>query len=139
VISNSSRTALKIVVDAEVQVLFVASVSHNISSAGDRIKVLTVDNIPQAADIAIINSVCAGDIVVTGDYGLASLVLSKRASPVSSRGFVFSEENIDRLLTQRHIEQRLRRGGGRTKGPRALLPEDRQRFEKVLRKLVYSG
>jgi len=154
VISNRSRTDFKIIVDADscpvkdivfktagekgVPVVLVSSVSHQMNLEGDNddITVITVDNIPQAADIQIVNSSAGGDIVITGDYGLAAMVLSKGAVPVSARGFVFTPGNIDRLLVQRHIDARIRRGGGRTKGPKAFGAEDRLRFEKALKKLI---
>ncbi|WP_418790652.1 YaiI/YqxD family protein [Phosphitispora sp. TUW77] len=150
--SNSSRATHKILVDADscpvrdiiikiasdikTSVVFVASISHLISCDNEYVQVITVDNIPQSADMAVINHTNAGDIVVTGDYGLASLALTRGAIPVSSRGFIFTPTNIDRLLLQRHIDTKIRRGGGRTKGPRALTEADRQNFERVLMKLL---
>ncbi len=150
--SNSSRATPKILVDADscpvkdiitktagdtgIPVVFVASISHRISCDSEHVQVITVDNVPQAADMALINHTDAGDIVVTGDYGLASLALAKGARPVSVRGFVFTSDNIDRMLLQRHIDTKVRRGGGRTKGPRALTEADRQHFEIVLRRLI---
>lgn len=150
--SNSTRTTFKILVDADacpvkeivlgvaedmdIPVIMVSSVSHVIDCHGPCVKVVSVDNVPQAADVAIINNVNAGDIVITGDYGLASLVLSKQATPLSHRGFVFTDENIDRLLLQRHIDARIRRGGGKAKGPKALTVKDKQAFEERLRRLI---
>ncbi len=150
--ANNSRIIFRIIVDADscpvndiivkvaeetaTPVLIIASVSHQMNFANANLKVLTVDNVPQAADIAVLNNVASGDIVVTGDYGLASLVLSKGATPLSSRGFVYTVRNIDRLLLQRHIETKIRRGGGRTKGPKAFTADDRRRFERVLREII---
>lgn len=150
--SNSSRTTFKILVDADscpvkdiivrvaedtaTPVVMVASISHQIGFQSSGIKVIAVDNIPQAADIAVLNNVTAGDVVVTGDYGLASLVISKQAMSLSPRGFIFTNRNIDRLLLQRHVDAKIRRSGGRTKGPKALSMEDKKKFETSLRKLL---
>ena len=150
--SNSCRTAPKIIVDADscpvkdiitkvseevaAPVLMIASTSHEISSQAANVQVIRVDNYPQAVDFAAANLVTAGDIVVTGDYGLASLILSKEATPVSPRGYIFNSQNIEILLFRRHLEARIRRGGGRTKGPKALTAEDKARFENVLRNLI---
>ncbi len=152
VTSNSSRTTFKILVDADscpvkdniykvaqglkIPVLLVASTSHRICSENDGIQTITVDNSPQAVDLALMNYVAAGDIVVTGDYGLAVLALSKQATPLSPRGFIFTDRNIDSLLLQRHMEAKIRRGGGRTKGPKVFTAEDSQRFAETLRKLI---
>lgn len=150
--SNSSRADFKIIVDAdscpvkdvilrvaaetEIPVLMIASVSHNLSYFDKNVRVVGVDNIPQAADMAVVNNVMAGDIVVTGDYGLASLVLAKRAAALSPRGNVYKPQTIDTLLLQRHIDAKIRRGGGRTKGPKAFTADDRLRFEQKLRGII---
>lgn len=150
--SNSSKTAKKIIVDADscpvkdtilkvaeelsIPVMMIASIAHQISSQSEHVQVITVDNYPQAVDIAVTNLTARGDIVVTGDYGLASLILAKGATPVSPRGSIYCSDNIDTLLFRRHLEAQIRRGGGRTKGPRAMTFEDRQRFESVLRDLA---
>jgi len=152
VTSNSSRTTFKILVDADscpvkdsiykvaqdldIPVLLVASTSHRIYDESDKVRTITVDNVPQAADIALANNVAAGDILVTGDYGLAAVALSKQATPLSPRGFIFTDRNIESLLLQKHIEAKIRMAGGRTNGPRAFTVADTHRFEKTLRKLV---
>ncbi|HWI54687.1 MAG TPA: YaiI/YqxD family protein [Desulfobacteria bacterium] len=150
--SNSKKTHFKIIVDADscpvkeiifrvaketsVPVVVVASVSHCLDVSSENVSFVSVDNIPQAADIAIINRISGADIVVTGDYGLASLVLAKSGVPISPRGFVFKPENIDNLLFKRHIEAKIRRGGGKTSGPKAFSAEDRQKFEQMLRRII---
>lgn len=150
--SNSTKAHFKIIIDGDscpvreiifrvayeklIPVLVVASVSHIMAAAPGDVTFVSVDNIPQAADIAIINRVVRGDIVVTGDYGLASVILSKGATPVSPRGYRFTHENIDNLLLKRHVEAKIRRSGGKTKGPKAFTQQDRQTFEETLKKLI---
>lgn len=150
--ANSSKTAFKIIVDGDscpvkdiilrisgetdIPVVLVTSTAHWTGRPTGEATVITVDNIPQAADIAISNQTAAGDIVVTEDYGLAAVVLAKRALPVSARGLVYSEKNIDRLLLQRHLDAKIRRGGGRTRGPKKFNEAARLRFEKALRTLI---
>lgn len=152
--ANSSRTTSKILVDADscpvkdiiietaretaTPVVMVASVAHLIAYQEPEISVITVDNVPQAADIAVLNNLTPGDIVVTGDYGLAAVVLSKNATPLSPRGFIYTVGNIDRLLLQRHIDAKIRRSGGRVKGPPALSPEDKAHFRQALRRLLLT-
>ena len=62
-----------------------------------------VEKGPNSADFAIIRKVKKGDIVVTNDSGLASMVLSKEATPINSRGFVFNQSNISTFLNSRHM------------------------------------
>lgn len=98
--------------------------------------VITVDQGKDSVDLALINRVKSGDIVVTQDYGLAALVLGKSAKALNQNGLIFSNENIDRLLMERHIGQKIRRGGSRTKGPGKRTREDDERFEKALLQII---
>ena len=118
-----------------VKVVFVVSTSGYFDRGWKAEKVL-VDSLPQAVDIAILNRVEAGDIVVTQDYGLASLVLGKQGKAISPRGRVFHEQNIDRLLQQRQIRFEARKAGIRSKGPRKRSSEDDFRFADVLDRLL---
>jgi len=93
--------------------------------------VITVDKGADSVDFALIGLLTRDDIVVTQDYGLAAMVLGKGAQAVNQNGLVFTNENIDRLLMERHIGQAVRRGGGRTKGPSKRTKEDNERFEVV--------
>lgn len=95
-----------------------------------------VDNSSQAADLYIANRLASGDVLVTGDYGLATIGLAKRAYVLAPRGHPYTEENIDRMLEERHYSAKQRRAGGRTKGPKPFTLEDRDRFLHVLTKLL---
>jgi uncharacterized protein YaiI (UPF0178 family) len=98
--------------------------------------IITVEKAKDNVDLVLINQVKSGDIVVTQDYGLAALVLGKSAKALNQNGLVFSNDNIDRLLMERHIGQKIRRGGGRTKGPGKRTCEDDERFAKAFREIV---
>lgn len=122
------------------QVVMVFSTSHH-GNTGIFAKAekIMVDNESQAADMAIMNRVSAGDIVITGDFGLASLVLSKKAFSISFSGRIFNEENIDRLLFERHLAQELRRSGSKTKGPLKRSKEDDVNFVNGLKVLILKN
>lgn len=78
---------------------------------------IMVDNESQAADMAIINKTQKGDIAVTGDFGLAALVLGKGAHAISFNGKIYGSDNIESMLFERHLSATIRRSGGRVKGP----------------------
>jgi len=59
---------------------------------------------------------------------VAAMALGKSAKAVNQNGMVYTNENIDRLLMERHIGQKVRRSGGRTKGPPKRTKEDDERF-----------
>lgn len=110
----------------------VASFNHDINSEHHTV----VGNAAQETDLAVTNMTARGDIVVTQDTGLAAMVLGKGAAAISPGGKIFHKETIVFLLEEREGKARLRRGGGRTKGPRKRTPEDDVRFEANLRKLI---
>lgn len=107
------------------RLLTVSSVDHQIENPHH----ITVDKGRDAADFAIVNHTQKGDIVITQDWGLAALVLAKRAFALSPSGRIYSEKNIEFLLEERSLKASFRRSGGRTKGPRARTTEDNARFE----------
>lgn len=102
-------------------------------------EIVVVDKGRDSADFALVNRVEKGDILVTGDFGVAAMGLARGAVPVTPDGHVFSQKNIDRHLFERHMAQKVRRAGGRTANPRARKREDDLRFERVLRLLCAGG
>ena len=71
-----------------------------------------------AADWAIISAVKKGDLVITQDYGLASLVLSRKAYGFHQNGWQYRDENIESLLMERYEAGKARRSArNRLKGP----------------------
>jgi len=99
-------------------------------------KIITVDKQADSVDFALMGLLVRNDVVVTQDYGLAAMVLGKGARAINQNGFAYTNENIDRLLMERHIGAKVRRGGGRTKGPAKRSHEDNERFEIAFSQLL---
>ena len=99
--------------------------------------VITVDKQADSVDFALMGLLTKDDIVVTQDFGLAAMVLGKGARAVNQNGLVYTNENIDKLLMERYIGAKVRRGGGRTKGPAKRTKEDNERFETIFVELLY--
>jgi len=99
-------------------------------------KIITVDKEADSVDFALMSLLTRDDIVVTQDYGLAAMVLGKGAKAVNQSGLVFTNENIDKLLMERHIGAKVRRGGGKTKGPAKRTKNDNEKFEAIFRVLI---
>lgn len=114
------------------RLITVASFNHNIEGTEH----IVVGDGPDEADLAIANRTRPGDIVVTQDWGLAALVLGKGAHCLSPTGRVYKAERIEFQLDERHVKAKFRRGGGRTKGPKARTAVDDERFEKAVRRLL---
>lgn len=89
-----------------------------------------------SADFRLVNMVCGGDIVITQDYGLAAMCLAKGAFPLNQNGMLYTEQNIDGLLSFRHISKKIRAGGGRLKGPPKRTKEQDEAFSASLEKLI---
>ena len=95
-----------------------------------------VDSESEAVDYKLTAMAKENDLVVTQDYGLASLVLQKKCQVIHPRGFHYTNRNIDRLLLTRHQNAQIRKSGGRTKGPAPYTEEDRQQFIRVFSKAI---
>ncbi|QCT02194.1 hypothetical protein E6C60_1478 [Paenibacillus algicola] len=116
-------------------VLLVSSFDHR-QEPGEGITVIQVDRSDQSADLYIANHICRGDVVVTQDYGLAALALSKSCYVISFRGRTYSDQDIDFLLDTRYQKAKARKSGHYGKGPRRLTEEDRKIFQHKLTKLL---
>jgi len=89
-----------------------------------------------SVDLALINQTRPGDIVVTQDYGLAALVLARRAIPIHPGGMLYTEQNIDSLLADRHMAARARKAGERFRNPRKRQHADDHNFSAQLQQQI---
>jgi len=87
---------------------------------------------PDVADAYIVEHVVPGDLVVTGDIPLASLLLAKKALAVDHRGREFTESNIRERLSIRDFSADLREAGIETSGPKAFSPKDKESFANTM-------
>lgn len=107
--------------------------SHEYESA--YAEVIFCDKGKDSVDLKIGNDCLKDDIVVTQDYGLATLILAKGGKVIHNNGFIINEKNIDSLLESRYIGNKLR-GKERIKGPRKRTSEDNIRFKENLKILL---
>jgi uncharacterized protein YaiI (UPF0178 family) len=114
-------------------VVFFIDTSHILED--DYAEVVVVSKGKDTVDFALANRAGKNDIVVTQDYGLAAMVFSKGARAIHPSGMVYSKENMDRLLFERHLHAKIRRVGGRHSGPSKRKPEEDDRFEHALERL----
>ena len=109
------------------------------NGGGFWVETLTVGTGADSADFAIVERLKPGDVVVTQDIGLASMVLGRGAAAIGVRGRIYDKATIDMQLFIRHEEKKVRRAGGRTQGPAAFTNEDRSRFKRNLERLLENG
>lgn len=97
---------------------------------------LVFDKGADSVDFALVNRVHPGDIVITQDYGLASMCLARQATVMHQDGWLYTQDNIDALLFQRHAARKHRASGGRTKGPAKRTQQQNDTFEAALSSLL---
>lgn len=124
---------IKIAKELKLEVVMFIDTSHILEDS--YAKVVTVSQGKDAVDLALINNAQKGDIVVTQDYGVASMALGKEAYPINQDGLIYDNKNIDRLLMERYLSQKIRRAGGRTPNHKKRNKEVNLKFEKIFRKL----
>ncbi|NLM72441.1 MAG: YaiI/YqxD family protein [Clostridiaceae bacterium] len=128
---------IKVAKERDIPVTMIMDTSHWWQN--DYAKVINVDKERDGVDIALINMTHKNDIVVTQDYGVAAMALGKGAWALNQNGLIFSSSNMDKLLFERHLGQKVRRAGGRTKNIRRRTKEDDERFESALIKVIENA
>ncbi|WP_333861169.1 YaiI/YqxD family protein [Clostridium sp.] len=120
-----------------IEVIIYCDTNHILKSSYST--VVTVDSGFQSVDMVIVNKVKSGDIVVSQDYGVAAMVLAKKAYAINPKGYIYHEGNMDKLLFERYISSKVRRTGGRTSNPKKRTKEDDKRLRENLFQLILNG
>lgn len=117
-----------------VPVTLLCDTSHQMERPGAQ--TVVVSRGKDSVDFALVNRLSAGDVVVTQDYGLAAMCLARRARVLHQDGHEYTPENIDGLLAFRHEARKLRRAGGRTRGPAKRTPAQDEAFRALLARVL---
>lgn len=119
-----------------IPVTLLCDTNHVLTS--DYSEVIVVGAGADAVDYKLISICHRGDIVVTQDYGVAAMALGKGAFAIHQSGKWYTNENIDQMLMERHLNKKARRASSRNhiKGPRKRTEEDDQRFAESFEKLL---
>lgn len=123
--------------EGEISVVLVKNYAHFSSNEQeDHVEIVYVDTGADMADFKIMQLAQKNDIVVTQDYGLASLCLGKGCVVLHHKGFAYTNKNIDKLLHSRHTSAMARKSGQRTKGPKPFTKEDEDKFSQLLERSI---
>ena len=123
-------------------VTLLCDTNHLLSSDYSEIRIIGAG--VDAVDFVLINLCRREDVVVTQDYGVAALALGKGAYAIHQSGKLYTQENIDQMLMERHLARRARMGKGKhhIKGPKKRTREEDDAFEaafcQLLRKIGQS-
>lgn len=117
--------------------ILLCDTAHEIRREGAQ--TLVFDKGADSVDFALVNRACPGDIVITQDYGLASMCLAKGAHVLHQDGWAYTQYNITGLMEQRHAAKKHRMAGGRTKGPSKRKQEQDESFRDALEALLQQS
>ena len=117
-----------------INTIIMCDTSHIFNKEGAKTMVFSKG--ADSVDFALINYLEKEDIVITQDYGLAAMAMNKASYVINQNGMIYNDENIDRLLYSRHISKKIRKSGGKTKGPKKRTKEDDINFEKTLNEIL---
>lgn len=119
-----------------IQVMLLCDINHVLHSDYSEVRVIGAG--ADAVDFALISLCKKSDIVVTQDYGVAAMALGKGAYAIHQSGKWYTDENIDQMLMERHMNKKARRASGKNhmKGPKKRTEDDDIRFRQSFEKLV---
>jgi len=117
-------------------VILLCDTNHILYS--DYSEVRTIGAGADAVDFALVNLCTREDIVVTQDYGVAAMALGRGAKGIHQSGMLYTEDNIDRLLMERHLAKKARMSKAKhhLKGPKKRTSEDDERFAEAFERLL---
>ncbi|MFI3252299.1 MAG: DUF188 domain-containing protein [bacterium] len=128
------RIAVKICKENDVEYVLVCDVSHQFK---EEFNVVYVDGGADAADYKIVALTNSGDVVITQDYGLATMVLSKSAYAINQNGMIYDDKNIMGLLESRAFNAKMRRTKkAHIKGPKKRIEDQDVSFRDSFTKLI---
>ena len=101
----------------DIPVTLLCDTNHVLIS--DYSEVVVVGAGEDAVDYNLIGICHRGDIVVSQDYGVAAMALGKGAYAIHQSGKWYTNENIDRMLMERHLNKKARKATHKNhvKGP----------------------
>ena len=126
----------KIAKEYNVPVTLLCDTNHVLSSAYSEVVIVGAG--ADAVDYKLISICHKGDIVVSQDYGVAAMALGKGAYAIHQSGKWYTNDNIDQMLMERHLNKKARRSSRKChiKGPKKWTEEDDERFAQSFEKMV---
>lgn len=126
------KLVLRIAEEFAIEVIQVADRSHEFREE----TAVLVDIGADSAEYYIISKARPGDLMITQDYGAAALALGKGLRVMDQNGREYTEANIDGLLFERALSDKIRRAGGRTAHMKKRRKEDDICFVGAFRSLL---
>lgn len=107
----------------DLEVMLVASIAHfSTKEVPAHVRQLWVERGSDQADFKIVAIARPNDIVITQDYGLASMLLPKGCRVLHHDGYEYTETIIQQLIDGRHLSAKERRTSKRSRRVKSLHP-----------------
>ena len=118
----------------QIPVTLLCDTNHILTSGYSEVVVVGAG--ADAVDYKLISLCRRGDIVVTQDYGVG-----KSAYAIHQSGKWYTDENIDQMLMERHLNKKARRASHKNhlKGPKKRTEEDDERFAQSFEQLIKAA
>ena len=118
----------------QIPVTLLCDTNHILTSGYSEVVVVGAG--ADAVDYKLISLCRRGDIVVTPDYGVG-----KSAYAIHQSGKWYTDENIDQMLMERHLNKKARRASHKNhlKGPKKRTEEDDERFAQSFEQLIKAA
>ena len=135
VVGIVEKTAIKY----QIPVTLLCDTNHILTSGYSEVVVVGAG--ADAVDYKLISLCHRGDIVVSQDYGVAAMALGKGAYAIHQSGKWYTDENIDQMLMERHLNKKARRASQKNhfKGPKKRTGEDDERFAQSFERMVKAA
>lgn len=121
-----------------IPVILLCDTNHVLYSDYSEIKIIGAG--ADAVDFALVNLCETGDVVITQDYGVAAMALGKRAFAIHQSGRWYTNDNIERLLLERHLARESRRASQKNhfKRQKKRTGEDDEMFAESFERLIVN-
>jgi uncharacterized protein YaiI (UPF0178 family) len=120
----------------ELETVLVANQRLQIPPGTRFVSAVRVAGGPDEADRHIAEQAQAGDVAVTADIPLASVLVQKGVAVIDPRGEEYTPNNVGERLAVRDFMDGLRGAGMETGGSRPYGPRDKQNFASALDRVL---
>ncbi|MFR7592690.1 MAG: DUF188 domain-containing protein [Longibaculum sp.] len=127
----------KIAQDYNIEMIVYIDYAHVMED--DYYRVVECEIGKDSVDMQMIKDARSGDLVITQDYGLASLLLCKNVKVLHVSGKEIHNGNVEELLMSRYLSAQQRKKDKHLKGPSKRDQETRDYFLKQIEKILKTA
>jgi uncharacterized protein YaiI (UPF0178 family) len=119
----------------QIPTTYICDTSHQINLESDS-KIIIVDKGSDSVDYKILALANSDSIIITQDYALASLCLTKEAKVIHTNAFMIDNDNIEQLLSSRYLNKKARLAKEKISNPKKRQEETNLKFKRILESII---